>query len=129
MRPHLSHCRILALLLALSLPLQGFAAVGHCARPPASNHVHAQSTHAHEHCADATEHATKQANSERATQGSATLPHHGCCTDCCLAAMTQMNTAWTPPRAETLALSLPAQRATVVTSLDRLDRPPRTTPV
>jgi len=130
MRPLLSHCRIAALLLALSLPLQGFAAVAFCAQPAASDLVGRQAAGAHEHCGGHVDLAPSRAISvgtEHATQNS-TVHHHGCCTDCCLAAMAPANPAWTPPRADTLLLSLPQQRTPFTTSLDRLDRPPRTIP-
>jgi len=118
MRLHPRNFPIVALLLAWLLPLQGFAAISGCAQQTsAQHHRHAIQQHAwmaHEHCTG------------HGTQG-ASVQHHGSCADCCMAAVAQTTSDWTPPRAETPALSLPQFRALIMTTLDRLDRPPRKT--
>jgi hypothetical protein len=113
MRPNPSTWPIVALLLAFLLPLQGFAAISGCAQPTPAQYARHQTRIAHEHCA------------EHPAQDSA-VQHHGCCSDCCMAAMAQATPDWTPPRAETPQLSLPALRTPLMICLDRLDRPPRT---
>jgi hypothetical protein len=113
MRPNPSNWPIVALLLALTLPLQGFAAISGCAPLPLAQHVRHQAQTAHEHCA------------EHSAQDSA-VRHHGCCSDCCMTAVAQTAPVWIPPRAETPALSLPELGVPFMISLDRLDRPPRT---
>jgi hypothetical protein len=105
---------ILALLWALMLPLQGFAAAEHC-EGSSGQHAKASLAHspatAHEHCPP----------HERAPH----RDHHGCCSDCCLTAVAASTLAWTPARLIAPALFLPAPRAPLTLSLDRLDRPPR----
>jgi hypothetical protein len=116
MRPNTRNWPSIALLLALLLPLQSFAAISGCAPPlPATHHAQHPAQTVHEHCA------------EHASRDSAAHPH-GCC-DCCIAAVGQATLDWTPPRTETPQLSLPVVRAPLMISLDRLDRPPRTLPL
>jgi hypothetical protein len=95
-----------ALLLALLLPWQSFAAAAHCDLISA---VHSPT--AHEHCAEH-EHAPNP-------------PHHGCCADCCPSAVVAATLDWRLPRGATPELFLPAPRAPLNISLERLDRPPR----
>jgi hypothetical protein len=116
MRSKLRTWPIVALLLSLLLPLQGFAAVSGCAPRPAAQHGQQQTPMAHEHCAA---HASPDS----------TTPHHPSCSDCCMAAVATTPPQWTPPRCETLHPSLPEIRTPLKISLDRLDRPPRTLPV
>jgi hypothetical protein len=96
---------IAALLMALMLPLQSFAAAAHC------DSAAQASVAAHAHCAEH-EHA-------------ANPQHHGCCADCCLAAAMAAALNWTLPRAAAPELFLPTLRTPLTVSLDRLDRPPR----
>jgi len=107
------HWPIVALLLALLLPLQGFTAVSGCPQPPPAHSPAQQAQPAHMHCA------------EHPKQDSA-AQHHGSRCDCCMAAVGRAAPDWIPPRAETPPLSLPLLRAPLMISLDRLDRPPRT---
>lgn len=114
MKPHPRHWPIAALLLALLLPLQGFASIMVCPQlPTAHNRAH-QAEPAHLHCR---EHAQQESSAR----------HHGC-GDCCMAAVAQAAPDWIAPRGETTQLSLPLLRAPLKISLDRLDRPPRAMP-
>jgi hypothetical protein len=115
MKPNPSNWSIVALLLALLLPLQGFAAISGCAPLSAAHHAGHQTTATHEHCP------------EHPRQDPA-VQHHDCC-DCCIAAVGQSALDWKAPRSETPQLSLPPLRDPLMISLDRLDRPPRTLPV
>jgi hypothetical protein len=113
---------IVALLLALMLPLQSFAAASSCEHAQtgqstapggttALGAATAQGAAAHEHCAHHPAHAS-------------TWQSHGCCAACCMAAVVAATLDWTPPRAVALEHYLPAPRAPLLISPDRLDRPP-----
>jgi hypothetical protein len=118
MRPRKRNWPLAALLLALLLPLQGFAAVSGCPQSPAARALPHHAAAAHTHCA---EHPAPDPG-----QGS-TARHHGFCADCCMAAVAQTAPAWIAPRGETPQLFLPLPRSPLMIPLDRLDRPPRTT--
>jgi hypothetical protein len=94
----------LALLLALLLPLHGFAAASGCAAGGAV-------TAGAQHCPHET--------------GAA--PLHSCGT-CCVAAVTVMPALWLPPRPTNSELSSPVLDHPPLVALDRLDRPPRFIP-
>jgi hypothetical protein len=96
---------IVALLVALMLPLQSFAAAAHC--DPAQHSPAAS----HEHCAQH-EHAPS-------------LQHHSCCPDCCVTAVVVATAEWTLPHTCAHVLFLPASHMPLTTTIDRLDRPPR----
>ncbi len=105
---------MVALLMALMLPWQSFAAAAHCDLITQQTAQVASAAHgagAHEHCGEH-EHGV-------------TLPHHGCCADCCLTAATVATCDWSVPHAAAPELFLPAPRVPITISLDRLDRPPR----
>jgi hypothetical protein len=107
---------IVALLLALMLPLQSFAAASSCehaqtGQSTALGGATAQGAAAHEHCAHHPAHAS-------------TWQSHGCCAACCMAAVVAATLDWTPPRAVASEHYLPAPRAPLLISPDRLDRPP-----
>jgi hypothetical protein len=96
-----------ALLFALMLPLQGYAAMPNCGRP---DHAVQYSDHA------ATHHCTR----ERAAA------HHPGCGDCCCAvAMAPTPVNWTPPRLAAPEISGTLMWSPPTVALDRLDRPPR----
>jgi hypothetical protein len=94
----------LALLLALILPLQGFAVAWSCAAPETVE----MSQH---HCGQA---------------DGASVHHH--CGTCCAAAIAATATVWATPPATITRLSLPSFRSLPAIALDRLDRPPRILP-
>ena len=116
MRPNPNNWSIVALLLALLMPLQSFAAISGCAPPSAAQHG-AHQVQAHEHCA------------QHPSQDLALQHQHHACGDCCIAAVGQTLLDWIAPRSETPQLSLPELCDPLMISLDRLDRPPRTPPV
>jgi hypothetical protein len=97
------------------LPLQGFAAAARCDLITGQAAEEAQALDgpaaAHEHCVQH-EHVPDP-------------QHHGCCSDCCLTAVAAATLDWTVPRAAAPQLFLPAPRAPLTISLERLDRPPR----
>jgi hypothetical protein len=103
---------VVALLLALLLPLQGFALAAHCEQAPVSGQAAAPGA-AHEHCTHL-EHAPSPRHH-----------HHGGCADCCQTAVATAALDWSVPAAVAPELFLPAPRAPLTISLDRLDRPPR----
>jgi len=112
MRSHRGTGSIAALLLALLLPLQGFAAASGCTAMHASGQSSAHlGAVAHEHCAHQPAHAPA-------------AQRHGCCSACCMAAAALSPLDWQPPRTGVPELSLPALRAPLMLALDRLDRPP-----
>jgi len=90
----------LALLLALMLPLQGFATAVSCAALDTASA-------AEHHC----------------PHGPA-VQHHSCGT-CCSAAIAVTTLPWTPPRSRRLLASVPLLFSPPKLALDRLDRPPR----
>jgi hypothetical protein len=92
----------LVLLLALILPLQGFAAAWSC-----SGHYTG-----HHHCP----------NDSGKPQGGA--QHHHCGT-CCAAAIALVPFDWTAPRSASPEACLPSHRSPLKVALDRIDRPPR----
>ena len=97
----------LALLLALLLPLQGFAWVN-CSSPQAA------SAAAHQHCQD---------SADGAQSGELGQHHH--CGSCCVAAVAAMPLRFTPPSLTNPGISLPTRRPLPEAALGRLDRPPR----
>jgi hypothetical protein len=92
----------LALLLALFLPLQGFAAAWSCEPQPVQTPSVAQA-----HC----------------PHGSGALQHHDCGT-CCLAAIAAAPLRFALPRVRP-DIFFPRLSAAPSVALDRLDRPPR----
>jgi hypothetical protein len=101
MRPNRTLRVGFALLFALMLPLQGYAAMPGCG---GSDHA---ATH---HC------------------GSKPAPaaHHPNCGDCCCAvAIAFTLLSWAPPRPTAPELSDTSIRSPPAVALDRLDRPPR----
>jgi hypothetical protein len=101
----------LALLFALMLPLQGYAAMPSCGR---LDHTVQYPNHA------ATHHCT---------HGLAITHHPGCGDCCCVVAIAPTRSDWAAPR-----LAAPENSHTLIWSpptvaLDRLDRPPRLTTV
>jgi hypothetical protein len=93
----------LALLLALIMPLQGFASAWSCGSFDAAPAAAAQ------HCAH--------------EDGAAQQHHH--CGTCCAAAIAVMPLLWVPPRPENAGSPLPLRSSPPAIALDRLDRPPR----
>jgi hypothetical protein len=96
----------LVLLLALILPLQGFAAAWSC-----SAHATGESG-AHHHCP----------NDSGKLQGG---EQHHHCGMCCAAAIALVPFSWTAPRSVSPEASLPPHSPPPKVALDRLDRPPR----
>jgi hypothetical protein len=95
----------LALLLALILPLQGFAAAWHCGPAPAAP--------------TAQQHCTHGSGSGAAQQ------HHGCSTSCCSFAIAVMPLRWAAPPSISPQVAMPLSGSQPSRILDRLDRPPR----
>ncbi|MGO9948495.1 MAG: hypothetical protein ACLPWG_16775 [Steroidobacteraceae bacterium] len=102
MRRHRTSTLELALLLALMLPLQGFATAASCA-------VFETASAPEHHC----QHGTA-------------VQHHSCGT-CCSAAIAVTSLQWTPPRSRRLPASFLLLLSPPKLALDRLDRPPRPT--
>lgn len=92
----------LALLLALIMPLQGFASAWGCAfdTAPAT---------APQHCAH---------------DAGVAQQHHHCGMCCCAAAIAAVPLFWIPPRPANPGALLPVRSPPAIL-LDRLDRPPR----
>jgi hypothetical protein len=101
-------CRVtnlrLALLLALILPLQAFAALSNCAQS-----AHWALPAAEAHC----DHAHVN------------VPHHDCGTCCCVAAAGNPLVQWGAPRFTAPQLALVRIEPPPSVAIDRLDRPPR----
>jgi hypothetical protein len=98
----------LALLLALIMPLQGFASAWSCASfdaAPATGPATAL-----QHCAH---------------DAGAVQLHHHCGTCCCAAAISVVPLVWAPPRPANQGALLPVRSSPPAIALDRLDRPPR----
>jgi hypothetical protein len=94
----------LALLLALMLPLQGFAASWGCGSFEAATAATQQ------HC----------------TQGSgAAQQHHNCGASCCSAAIVLTPLCWVAPHSTRPQAAMPIAGSQPSVILDRLDRPPR----
>jgi hypothetical protein len=96
---------VFALLLAVMLPLRGYAAIAHCEPDHAMHTMHAM--HA-AHCADA-----------------ASLHSHSCSDCCCVAAAALTPSRWTLPHTPALDVSARLIWPPPALTLDRLDRPPR----
>jgi hypothetical protein len=94
----------LALLLALIMPLQGFASAWSCTA------LDGASADAPQHCAHET---------------GAAPQHHTCGTCCCTAAIAVMPVPWAAARQTSSDLLLPLRGSPLKVVLDRLDRPPR----
>jgi hypothetical protein len=107
MAPLKSRSPSLLLLLALILPLQGFAWVN-CSSAdsgPAAAHAHCQ-------------------NPSGGTPAAGVDQHHHC-GSCCVAAVATAPLRITPPLSANSGIPLPAHRPLLKVALDRLDRPPR----
>jgi hypothetical protein len=101
----------LALLLALILPLQAFAAVSGCSQLGVTQlgvEVNAVSG-ADTHCA----------------HGAAAAQHHNCGSCCCVAAIAGTPLRWIAPASAAPKFSMPLIVPPPAVALDRLDRPPR----
>jgi hypothetical protein len=102
----------LALLLALILPLQAFAALSNCAlngTHPSIESAHSALPAADSHCA-------------RAHPSTA---HHDCGTCCHVAAAGNSLENWLPPRSIAPRLAQARIKPPPSATIDRLDRPPR----
>jgi hypothetical protein len=103
----------LALLLALLLPLQAFAALTNCALGAA--HVQVHQTHSVPAAADShCEHAP------------ASNTHHDCGSCCSVVAASNPLNIWLAPPLSTPPLALTRIKSPPSVAIDRLDRPPRT---
>jgi hypothetical protein len=106
----------LALLLALIMPLQGFASALSCKAfdpAPATG-----SAAALQHCAH-------DADAGAGLGAGAVQLHHHCGTCCCAAAISVMPVVWVPPPPAISSALLPGRSSPPAIVLDRLDRPPR----
>src|ERR1700722_2870340 len=103
---------ILTMLLALMLPLQGYAAMPDCGR---LDHTHSGAVHL--------------AASPGALQHCAGVPsavhRHGCGNCCCSAAIMLTPVRWVAPVLAAPEISAAAPWSPPTVALDRLDRPPR----
>jgi hypothetical protein len=93
----------LALLLALLMPLQSFAAVLGCSAA-----------------------GTVTVGAQHCPHEAGAAQQHSCGT-CCVAAVTVVPALWLPPRLTNSELSSPLLERPPLVTLDRLDRPPRYT--
>jgi len=98
-----------ALLLAVILPLRGYAAVANCAADADSGRAVAVHGVHPSHCA----------------HGAGALHSHGCGNDCCGAAIVLTPARWLVPRTPALGVSARIIWPSPLLALDRLDRPPR----
>jgi hypothetical protein len=98
-----------ALLLAVILPLRGYAAMANCV--PDAESGRAVATHGVHlsHCA----------------YGAGALHPHGCGNDCCGAAIALTPARWIVPHTSPLGISAGIIWPPPLLALDRLDRPPR----
>jgi hypothetical protein len=115
MRPFRTPTMKLALLLALIMPLQGFASAWSCGSRDA-----APATAPVDATAEATAAAPKQCE-----HGGAAQQHHHCGTCCCAAAMAVSPKLWIAPRPANPSALLALRLSPPAIILDRLDRPPR----
>jgi hypothetical protein len=96
----------LVLLLALIMPLQGFASAWSCGSR------------------DAAPAAAPAAAPQQCAHTGAAQQHHHCGSCCCAAAIAVAPPLWVPPRSASPGALLPARSPPAIV-LDRLDRPPR----
>jgi len=101
---------VFALLLALTLPLQGYAAAANCG--PASAHTAALHAGPSSHCASVHHHLSVH-------------HYHDCGNGCCVAAIALTPARWTVPRPAAPEIAGRLISPPPAVSLDRLDRPPR----
>jgi len=99
---------VFALFLALTLPLQGYAASANCGPPSA--HAGALAAAPSSHCGN----------------GPDVRHHHDCGNGCCLAAIALTPARWIVPRSAAPEIAGRLIWPPPAVSLDRLDRPPRT---
>jgi len=105
----------LALLLALIMPLQGFATAWSCSsRDAAAATAPAPA-------------AARTAAPQQCAHAGAARQHHHCGTCCCAAAMAVSPTLWIAPRPANPSAPLSLRLSPPAIILDRLDRPPRPT--
>ena len=120
MKLHRSFGTVFALLLALMLPLRGYAAALQC-EPPATP-GHAQSLQGTPHSLRGASHSLQSTHCEHTGKSPVTHPCGDCC---CAAAIEQLPKNWSPPHITatqpTDGLPCPAAKA----AYGRLDRPPR----
>jgi hypothetical protein len=91
------------MLLALIMPLQGFASAWSCASSDTASLPQ-------QHCAH---------------DAGAVQQHHSCGTCCCAAAIALMPLPWAAPQPVSPGVLLPLRWPPPAVVLDRLDRPPR----
>jgi hypothetical protein len=124
MRFHRLSKLLLTLLLAASLPLRVYAAVGPC-EPPMAHADRTAQAHA-DHTAQAHPDRTAEAPAHHGTHcehGSAS--GHGAACDCCCVGVAAAPPNWTlPPDLAATACARLLRHSPILT-LDRLDRPPR----
>jgi hypothetical protein len=112
MKLHRATSLKLALLLALLLPLQGFAAVSSCAQ---TGLAHA-ATHSHQ---------ASPAAEGRCDHASPNTLHHDCGTCCCVAVSSNSGASWLAPLLNRPQPALVRLKTPLSATIDRLDRPPR----
>jgi hypothetical protein len=105
MKPFRARMLEFALLVAVMLPLQGFASASGCGPLGVVSST--------EHCDHASGHAAGAAQ------------HHECGTCCSVAALSAAPLWWAAPRLTSPKLFLPLFWSPPAVVLDRLDRPPR----
>jgi hypothetical protein len=112
MKLHRATSLKLALLLALLLPLQAFAAVSSCAQ---TGLAHA-ATHSHQ---------ASPAADGRCEHASPSTLHHDCGTCCCVAVSCNSGASWPAPLLTHPQPALARPKTPLSATIDRLDRPPR----
>jgi hypothetical protein len=126
MRPHRTFSATVALLFALVLPLQGYAAVAPCSQHPAAGAPASNAVAPHAQAVAADDGATATAHcAPAATSAHHFNQHFNCGDHCCCAAIVSAPLRWMAPRSPTSDIAVTLFRAAPSGLLDRLDRPPR----
>jgi hypothetical protein len=107
------------LLLALILPLQGYAAMPACGQPDPANSSADSATAAA---------ATATASQAHCTRGPAATHHHSCGNCCCGNAIALTSVHRIAPLLTAPAIAMAVLGSPPEITLDRLDRPPRFIP-
>ena len=116
---------LFALVLAVMLPMRGFASAAHCEPPGQGHGAHSHGVESALRADAARGDLSLQAADEGHCAGGGSSPHAHTCADCCGAAAVLIAARFIVPRAAAALIARPLAWPHPALAIDRLDRPPR----